>query len=96
MAERTQTVLEVRGHTDGFWYIGAGRSIAEGPYRDPGQVLSVASDLLAAEVNWRIDVFDHAGKRLISYSSQQLHAEELHPVRWQNRQHWSALGASEH
>jgi hypothetical protein len=94
MLEQPRTVLEVHGHLDGFWYIGAGRSIAEGPYRDPGQLLSVASDLLAAEVNWRIDVFDPAGNRLISYSSEELHADELHPLRWQNQQLWGALGAS--
>ena len=49
MGEKRETVLSVHGNADGYWYIGAGRSIAEGPYRNPDQLLSVASDLLAAE-----------------------------------------------
>jgi hypothetical protein len=89
MGEKHETVLTVRGNANGYWYIGAGRSIAEGPYRTPDQLLSVASDLLAAEIHWRIDVFDVAGNKIISYSSKDLNAGDLHPVRWQHG--WSVL-----
>ena len=90
MSDKRETVLAVHGSADGYWYIGAGRSIAEGPYRNPDQLLTVASDLLAAELHWRIDVFDLAGKKIISYSSEELHADDLHPLRRQH--HWGALG----
>jgi hypothetical protein len=94
MSQKPETVLAVHSKADGYWYIGAGRSIAEGPYRNPDQLLSVASDLLATELHWRIDVFDVAGNKIISYSSDELDAGDLHPLRWQHR--WSALarGAS--
>ena len=77
MSPAPATVLAVHGNADGYWYIGAGRSIAEGPYRSPDQLLGVASDLLAAEIHWRIDVFDVAGNKIISYSSEQLSAADL-------------------
>ena len=89
MAEKRETVLAVHGNADGYWYIGAGRSIAEGPYRNPDHLLTVASDLLAAEPHWRIDVFDVTGTKIISYSSEQLKADDLHPLRRQPR--WGAL-----
>jgi len=89
MSENQATVLAVHGNADGYWYIGAGKSIAEGPYRNPDQLLCVASDLLAAELHWRIDVFDVAGNKIISYSSEELNAGDLHPVRWQGE--WNAL-----
>jgi hypothetical protein len=89
MDEKRETVLAVHGDADGYWYIGAGRSIAEGPYRNPDQVLTVASDLLAAEPHWRIDVFDAAGNKIITYSSKELNAGDLHPLRRQNR--WNPL-----
>ena len=85
MSDKRETVLAVHGSADGYWYIGAGRSIAEGPYRSPDQLLTVASDLLAAEPHWRIDVFDLAGNKIISYSSEELHADDLHPLRRQHR-----------
>src|SRR5271169_3099134 len=72
MSEKPETILAVHGNADGYWYIGAGRTIAEGPYRNPDQLLSVASDLLAAEPHWGIDVFDMAGNKIISYSSKDL------------------------
>jgi hypothetical protein len=90
VGEKVETVLAVHGNADGYWYIGAGKSIAEGPYRNPDQLLSVASDLLSAELHWRIDVFDVAGNKIISYSSEELKAGDLHPVRWKGG--WSALG----
>jgi hypothetical protein len=89
MSEKRETVLAVHGSADGYWYIGAGRSIAEGPFRSPDQLLTVASDLLATEPHWRIDVFDVAGNKIISYSSDELNAGDLHPVRWHNG--WSAV-----
>jgi hypothetical protein len=89
MSDRSATVLAVHGNADGYWYIGAGRSIAEGPYRSPDQLLSVACDLLATELHWRIDVFDVAGNKIISYSSEDLTAADLNPLRWQHQ--WSAL-----
>jgi hypothetical protein len=87
--EIQEMILAVHGTADGYWYIGAGRSIADGPYRNPDQLLSVASDLLATEPRWRIDVFDVAGTKIISYSSEELHASDLHPLRRQHR--WGAL-----
>ena len=92
MSDRRETVLAVHGDADGYWYIGAGRSIAEGPYRHPDQLLSVASDLLAAELHWRIDVFDVSGNKIISYSSDELEAGDLHPHRWWRQ--WSRLAPS--
>ena len=89
MSEKQETVLAVHGNADGYWYIGAGKSIAEGPYRNPDQLLSVASDLLAAVSHWRIDVFDAAGNKIISYSSDELNAGELHPLSWQHQ--WTRL-----
>jgi hypothetical protein len=89
MSEKLETVLAVRGGADGYWYIGAGRSIAEGPYRDPDQLLTVASDLLAGEPHWRIDVFDVEGNKIISYSSDELEARDLNPLRRKGR--WDTL-----
>jgi hypothetical protein len=94
MSDRRERVLAVHGNADGYWYIGAGRSIAEGPYRNPDQLLSVASDLLAAEPHWRIDVFDTAGNKIISYSSDELAAGDLHPLRWRHQWNRLAPGAS--
>ena len=94
MSPTPATVLAVHGNADGYWYIGAGRSIAEGPYRSPDQLLCVASDLLAAEIHWRIDVFDVAGNKIISYSSEELSAADLNPVRW--RHGWGALSVTAH
>jgi hypothetical protein len=86
-----EMILAVHGDADGYWYIGAGRSIAEGPYRDPEQLLSVASDLLSTETRWRIDVFDVAGQKIISYSSENLRARDLDPGRHHGR--WTSLSA---
>ena len=94
VSESPERVLAVHGDADGYWYIGAGRSIAEGPYRSPDQLLSVASDLLAAEIHWRIDVFDVAGNKIISYSSEKLSAADLHPVRRQRA--WGELSGAAH
>lgn len=91
MSEKRETILAVHGRADGYWYIGAGKSIAEGPYRNPDQLLTVASDLLAGEAHWRIDVFDLAGNKIISYSSEELKADDLHPLR--RRHDWGALGS---
>jgi len=90
-SESPATVLSVHGDADGYWYIGAGRSIAEGPYRSPDQLLSVASDLLASEIHWRIDVFDAAGTKIISYSSEEMKATDLDPLSW--RRGWGLLSA---
>src|SRR5580658_8980882 len=89
MGEPQEMVLAVHGNADGYWYIGAGRSIADGPFRNPDQLLSVASDLLAAEPRWRIDVFDVKGVKIISYSSEELDAGDLHSLSWQ--QSWTRL-----
>jgi hypothetical protein len=89
MSGRRETILAVHGSADGYWYIGAGRSIAEGPYRHPDQLLSVASDLLANELHWRIDVFDAGGNKIVTYSSDELSAGDLNPLRW--RLQWSPL-----
>lgn len=87
--EEQATVLAVHARADGYWYIGAGRSIAEGPYRHADHLLTVASDLLAEIRRWRIEVFDVSGKMIISYSSEDLDAGELDPLR--RPQQWSAL-----
>jgi hypothetical protein len=91
MSGKRETILAVHGRADGYWYIGAGRSIAEGPYRSPDQLLSVAADLLADELHWRIDVFDVGGNKIVSYSSEELSAGDLHPLRC--RLQWTPLGA---
>jgi hypothetical protein len=90
MSEKRETILDVHGRADGYWYIGEGRSIAQGPYRSPDQLLCVASDLLADELHWRIDVFDADGNKLVTYSSDDLSAGDLNPLRW--RLQWTPLG----
>ena len=89
MTDKHETILAVHGTEDGYWYIGAGRSIAEGPYRDPQQLLSVASDLLSTEPHWRIDVFDVEGRKIISFTSDEMSAGDLDPLR--RRRDWGAL-----
>jgi hypothetical protein len=84
-----ETILAVREGADGYWYIGAGRSIAEGPYRYPQQLLAVASDLLATEARWRIEVFDVAGSRIISYSSDETTLGDLYSS--SGRRQWAPL-----
>jgi hypothetical protein len=86
------TVLAVRESSDGYWYIGAGRSIADGPYRYPQQLLTVASDLLSTRQNWRIDVFDAAGRPIISYNSDDLAASDLDCLARQRD--WSRIDGS--
>jgi hypothetical protein len=76
-SEPNTTVLAVREKADGYWYIGQGKSIADGPYRYPQQLLTVASDLLSSEPQWRIDVYDIAGQQIISYSSDEFAASDL-------------------
>jgi hypothetical protein len=67
----SETLLAGRESDNGYWYIGSGRSIAEGPYRTPQQLVAVASDLLANEPSWRVEVFDARGAKVLSYSSEQ-------------------------
>jgi hypothetical protein len=76
-----ETVLTVRQNVNGYWYIGAGRSIAEGPYREPQQLLAVASDLLAASLKWRIEIFDVTGEKIMGYSSEDTDVSALAAVR---------------
>jgi hypothetical protein len=83
--QENQIVLVVREHDDGCWYIGAGRTIAEGPYRRPWQVLAVASDLLASEGHWRIEVFNVSGDRIAVYSSDQMRASDLDPRTYRDK-----------
>jgi len=94
MADDQATILAVHERADGYWYIGAGRSIAEGPYRYPQQVLSVAADLLAAASHWRIEVFDPAGNQVIRYSSDETAASALGMMHKQRE--WSRVPAAEH
>ena len=89
MIDKHESSRAVHGTEDGYWYIGAGLSSAEGPYRDPQQVLSVASDLLSTDLHWRIDVFDMEGKKIISYTSDEMSAGDLNPLR--RRRDWGAL-----
>jgi len=90
--EQQETVMAVHENAEGYWYIGEGRSIAEGPFRHPRQLLTVASDLLAGKLRWRIEVFDAAGSKIISYSSERLHARDLQPVC--DREQWGVLAQS--
>jgi hypothetical protein len=92
MTDDHATILAVHESADGYWYIGAGRSIAEGPYRYPQQLLSVASDLLAGAARWRIDVFDAAGNQIITYNSDQLTASDLGSMHRQRE--WSRMQVS--
>jgi hypothetical protein len=82
-----ETVLMVHQNANGYWYIGAGRSIAEGPYREPQQLLAVASDLLAASLRWRIEIFDVSGEKIMGYSSEDTDVSALasarSPSQWQ-------------
>ncbi len=94
MTDDHATILAVHESADGYWYIGAGRSIAEGPYRYPQQLLSVASDLLAGATRWRIDVFNAAGKQIITYNSDELTAGELGSM--PRRGEWSRMPVSAH
>lgn len=82
--------MSVREHANGYWYIDQGRSIAEGPYRHPQQLLAVASDLLAAHPKWRIDVFDRAGDKIVSYLREDLDPKMLHPLRGRGLE-WHSL-----
>ncbi len=86
------TVLAVRENMDGYWYIGAGRRIADGPYRYPQQLLTVASDLLSREAHWRIDVYDSEGRKIMSYSSREMAAKDLDLLSQQRR--WGAIPGS--
>ena len=81
MSEHQETVLAVHERSNGYWYIGAGRTIAEGPYRSPEQLLDVASDMLAASPRWRIEVFDVEGAKIISLSSEETDVNALRPLR---------------
>jgi hypothetical protein len=75
-----ETVLTVHQNVNGYWYIGAGRSIADGPYRKPQQLLAVASDLLAASLKWRIEIFDVTGIKIMGYSSEDTDVTALAAV----------------
>ena len=92
LRDTTETrVMSVRENSDGYWYIGSGKSIADGPFRYPQQLLTVAADLLSAESRWRIEVFDRDGKRVIIYSSDEIAAGDLNA---QNRQRqWRPLNS---
>ena len=73
----SETLLAGHENANGYWYIGNGRSIAEGPYRTPQQLLSVVSDLLQAEPKWRVDIFDMSGAKVLSYSSEQAREDRV-------------------
>lgn len=85
-----EVIMSVRQRADGYWYIGQGRSIAEGPYRHPQQLLAVASDLLSAHDHWRIDVFDLQGEKIVSYGRSDLDTGKLHPLRGRGLE-WQSL-----
>jgi hypothetical protein len=87
--EHQETVLAVHENSNGYWYIGAGRTIAEGPYRSPEQLLHVASDLLSASPRWRIEVFDVEGTKIISLSSEETDVSDLRPLR--GRGQWTSF-----
>jgi hypothetical protein len=67
----SETLLAGHEDPNGYWYIGNGRSIAEGPYRTPQQLLDVASELLAGEAHWRVEVFDVSGAKVLSRSNDR-------------------------
>jgi hypothetical protein len=78
-------ILTVRQREDGYWYIGQGRSIAEGPFRRPEHVLAAASDLVASDSHWAIEVFDRAGDLAVRYDSDRLQASDFERLRNPNR-----------
>jgi hypothetical protein len=94
MTDDRATILAVHERADGYWYIGAGRSIAEGPYRYPQQLLAVAADLLASAPHWRIEVFDAAGRQVVSYNSDELAASDLGTLHRQRE--WSRAPVPAH
>jgi hypothetical protein len=57
-------------------------------------LLAVASDLLASAAHWRIEVFDAAGKQIISYNSDELAASDLGTL--QKQREWSPVPVSGH
>ncbi|MFO1465327.1 MAG: hypothetical protein U1F35_02615 [Steroidobacteraceae bacterium] len=80
-------VLRVVEHEDGSWWIRGGWSLANGPYRRPGQLLAVASDLLLDVTEWRIEVVDRRGGPLACYSSETIDAAALSHADPANRWH---------
>lgn len=65
-------IITVHENDDGSWSIGSGRTLAQGPYRRPAQLLAVATDLLQELPEWRIDVFNRRGEQVACYHSTLL------------------------
>lgn len=63
--------LVVRQQENGYFYVGSGRSIAEGPFRRPEHVMAAAADLVPEGAPWAIEVFDKAGNRMMGFASQR-------------------------
>lgn len=65
-------VMTVRAREDGHWYVGSGRSIANGPYRRPQHLIDVVSDLMGDNTNWRIEVLNSNDKLIAAYDAREL------------------------
>ena len=70
-------IIPVHENEDGSWSIGSGRTLAQGPYRRPAQLLAVAADLLQELPEWRIDVFNRKGEQVACYHSTTLARSNL-------------------
>jgi hypothetical protein len=70
-------IIPVHENEDGSWSIGSGRTLAQGPYRRPAQLLAVAKDLLQELPEWRIDVFNRRGEQVACYHSTTLMQSNL-------------------
>jgi hypothetical protein len=87
-------IIAVHENEDGSWSLGTGRSLAQGPYRRPAQLLAVAADLLQELPDWRLEVFDRHGQQLACYHATALTRVNLAAAdnwnRWIDMPHDSA------
>lgn len=77
-------VMTVRVREDGHWYIGNGRSMANGPYRRPEHLIDVVSDLMGDNTNWRIEVLNANDKLIAAYDGCDLQSGAFSHSRRQN------------
>ncbi len=78
-------VMTVRAREDGHWYVGNGRSIANGPYRRPEHLIGVVSDLMGDNTNWRIEVLNANDKLIAAYDGRDLQTGATNHVEDHNR-----------
>jgi hypothetical protein len=79
-------VMTVRAREDGHWYVGSGRSIANGPYRRPDQLIEVVSDLMGDNTNWRIEVLNGHDTLIAAYDGRDVkligHTKSRNQIDW--------------